>query len=91
MWTLAQYTLTEPLLVGPLYVFYRAYRNADHAPVVVKLFTSEQPSQREIARLRHEYLIARDIWRASATGSRSSSRTSAGAASTSSSARESSI
>ena len=61
MRTLAHYTLTEPLQVSASYVLHRAYRNADHAEVLVKLLTSEQPSQRDIARLRHEYLITRDI------------------------------
>jgi PAS domain S-box-containing protein len=58
---LSEYTLTELLHAGSYAVLHRGYRNADRAPVVVKLLHSEYPNPREIARLRHEYLICRDL------------------------------
>jgi predicted ATPase/GAF domain-containing protein/anti-anti-sigma regulatory factor/tRNA A-37 threonylcarbamoyl transferase component Bud32 len=61
MTELAGYTLTERLHVGPHAVLHRGYRNADREPVVVKLPGSDRPSPRETARVRHEYLICRDL------------------------------
>ena len=55
------YTLTELLHEGGTCVLYRGYRIADREPIVAKLFKSEYPSLHDLARLRHEYLIARDI------------------------------
>src|SRR4051812_24598977 len=61
MQSLLHYTLTEPLHLGGAHILHRGYRNADRAPVTVKLLKSEYPTQREIARLRHEYVISREI------------------------------
>lgn len=51
------FTITGKLHEGTNTVLHRAYRNADHAPVVVKVPKGERPSQRELAKLRHEYNI----------------------------------
>ena len=38
-------------------VIYKGYRNSDHLPIAIKVPRSEYPSQRELAKLRHEYAI----------------------------------
>lgn len=61
MGSLSQYTLTETLDVGPSHVIRRGLRNSDRRPVLVKLLDDKHPSQRDIARLRHEYIITTEI------------------------------
>ncbi|UQA56910.1 AAA family ATPase [Polyangium aurulentum] len=55
------YTLTEMLHEGSHTSLHRGRRDVDGAPVLLKLLRGEYPSPREIARLRHEYLIGRDL------------------------------
>jgi predicted ATPase/GAF domain-containing protein len=61
MQSLAPYTLTTLVHVGAHTVLHHGYRNADRAPVAVKLLKSEYPSPRDLARLRREYMITRDL------------------------------
>src|SRR5262245_50243968 len=61
MITLPHYTITEEIHAGLETVVYRGYRNADRASVAIKLFKDEYPSSRQIAKLRHEYTITRDL------------------------------
>jgi tRNA A-37 threonylcarbamoyl transferase component Bud32 len=55
------YILAELLHEGSSCVLYRGYRIADREPIIAKLLKSEYPSPRDLARLRHEYSIAREI------------------------------
>jgi serine/threonine protein kinase len=56
-----QYTFREKLHEGAAKVLCRAVRDADGAPVVLKLLTSEHPHPRELAQLRHEFTILRGL------------------------------
>ncbi|HEU4532457.1 MAG TPA: AAA family ATPase, partial [Polyangiaceae bacterium] len=58
---LAGYTLTEQLCDGPDAALLRGRRHADRAPVLVKLLHGEYPTPRELARLRHEFSICREL------------------------------
>ncbi|HEY9877197.1 MAG TPA: ATP-binding sensor histidine kinase [Leptolyngbyaceae cyanobacterium] len=42
-------------------IVYRGYREGDGAPVVIKALKAEYPTHREVARLQHEYRIAKDL------------------------------
>jgi predicted ATPase/signal transduction histidine kinase/tRNA A-37 threonylcarbamoyl transferase component Bud32 len=59
--SLPDYTLTDEIHSGVDTVVYRGYRNADRASVAIKLFKSEYPSARQIAKLRHEFAITKDL------------------------------
>src|SRR5262245_19753804 len=61
MRSLLEYTLAETLDAGPVYVIRRGIRKFDRQSVTVKLLRHERPTQRDIARLRHEYMITREI------------------------------
>jgi predicted ATPase/signal transduction histidine kinase len=61
MLSLPHYTITGEIHSGVDTVIYRGYRDRDRAPVAIKLFKSEYPSSRQIAKLRHEYAITRDL------------------------------
>ncbi|XXX78479.1 protein kinase [Sorangium sp. So ce134] len=58
---LPQYTATDEIHSSAEAVIYRGYRNVDRASVAIKLFRSATPTSRQIARLRHEYAITRDL------------------------------
>lgn len=55
------YTLGEAAQEGADASLYRAFRNTDQQPVSIKLLKRERPSPRQLARLRHEYAIMRDL------------------------------
>ncbi|WP_437730421.1 trifunctional serine/threonine-protein kinase/ATP-binding protein/sensor histidine kinase [Sorangium sp. So ce1335] len=61
MISLPHYTITGEIQSGVETVIYRGYRNADRASVAIKLFRSEYPTSRQIAKLRHDYEITRDL------------------------------
>src|SRR5690242_4255394 len=61
MITVQQYTLGEAAHDGVEAAIYRGYRNEDRQPVSIKLLKGEYPSPRQIAKLRHEYAITRDL------------------------------
>ena len=52
---LSGYRINETIHRGALTVIYRAQRQKDGLPVVLKTLRSEYPSQGEISRLRLEY------------------------------------
>ncbi|WP_437940098.1 AAA family ATPase [Sorangium sp. So ce341] len=58
---LAQYTLTEKVHDGLIAAIYRGYRNTDGLRIGVKLLKSEYPGAREIARLRHEFSLVKEL------------------------------
>ncbi|WCQ88527.1 MULTISPECIES: serine/threonine-protein kinase [Sorangium] len=58
---MGSYTTTEEIRSGVETVIYRGYRNVDRASVAIKLFRSATPTSRQIAKLRHEYAITRDL------------------------------
>jgi predicted ATPase/class 3 adenylate cyclase len=55
------FTVDERLHRGAVASVYRARRNADGSPVVLKVLTDEFPDLRQIARLNHEYSITHDL------------------------------
>ncbi|WP_437676984.1 trifunctional serine/threonine-protein kinase/ATP-binding protein/sensor histidine kinase [Sorangium sp. So ce131] len=59
--SLPHYTTTGEIHSGAETVIYRGYRNVDRASVAIKLFRSEYPTSRQIAKLRHEYAITKDL------------------------------
>ncbi|KYF54092.1 hypothetical protein BE08_44670 [Sorangium cellulosum] len=61
MMSLPHYTITGEIQSGVETVIYRGYRNVDRASVAIKLFKSESPTSRQIAKLRHDYEITRDL------------------------------
>jgi predicted ATPase/GAF domain-containing protein/anti-anti-sigma regulatory factor len=61
MTMLSQYTLLREILRGEGYVLYSGHRSADGAKVLVKILARKAPTPREIAALRHEYAIVKDL------------------------------
>ncbi|WP_437727216.1 AAA family ATPase [Sorangium sp. So ce861] len=61
MLILQDYTATEKIYEGITSVLYRGHRNADRLPVAVKLLKSEYPDPRELAKIRHEHALMRDL------------------------------
>jgi predicted ATPase/signal transduction histidine kinase/tRNA A-37 threonylcarbamoyl transferase component Bud32 len=61
MLTLSGYKITEEIQVGISTAIYRGIRQQDQKPVILKLLKSEYPTLTEIARLRQEYKITKDI------------------------------
>ncbi|WP_437489910.1 AAA family ATPase [Sorangium sp. So ce1014] len=61
MLILQDYTATEKIYEGITSVLYRGHRNADQLPVAVKLLKSEYPDPRELAKIRHEHAVMRDL------------------------------
>ncbi|WP_437970173.1 AAA family ATPase [Sorangium sp. So ce260] len=61
MLILQDYTATEKIYEGITSVLYRGHRNADRLPVAVKLLKSEYPDPRDLAKIRHEHAVMRDL------------------------------
>jgi predicted ATPase/signal transduction histidine kinase/tRNA A-37 threonylcarbamoyl transferase component Bud32 len=55
------YQILETLQANAQKVIYRAVRKADRLPVIVKALKAEYPSPDEIARIQHEYQIAKNL------------------------------
>ena len=55
------YTLTARSYEGSETVLYRGRRDADSAPVAVKVTRNEYPTSKELARLRREFAILQDL------------------------------
>jgi predicted ATPase/signal transduction histidine kinase/tRNA A-37 threonylcarbamoyl transferase component Bud32 len=58
---IAGYTLRETLFAGSKSIVYRATRDADGRPVVLKALNAEFPSAQQLVRLHREYRLTRDI------------------------------
>ena len=59
--TIPHHTLTGVIHETATAIIYSGHRDADRAPVAVKLLKHEYPSQREIAKLKHEYSIMKSL------------------------------
>ena len=58
---LPSYSITEKLYAGSRTLVYRAIREADHQPVVIKLLKNEHPSFSELVQFRNQYTIAKNL------------------------------
>ncbi|XXX80375.1 AAA family ATPase [Sorangium sp. So ce134] len=58
---LSRYTLNEPIHEGRSSILYKGRRSADGVPIVAKVLKSEYPEPREIAKLRHEFAILKQL------------------------------
>ena len=56
---IAGYSGFDRIHEGPVVALFRALRDNDRAPVVIKVTRGERPHPRELARLRHEHAILR--------------------------------
>ncbi len=59
--SLLNYTLREQIHQGANAVLYRGTRDSDGLSVVIKLASSQYPGAQELARLRHEHSILREL------------------------------
>ncbi|MCT7993687.1 AAA family ATPase [Laspinema olomoucense] len=59
--SLPGYQITEEIQAGTKTLIYRAIRKSDQKPVILKALASEYPSFEELARLKHEYEITRNL------------------------------
>ena len=58
---LPHYTLRNKLYDGAERVLYRAVRDKDGVPVVIKFLRDESANPRGLAKLRHEFSVLREI------------------------------
>ncbi|MGK4004513.1 AAA family ATPase [Sorangium sp. So ce1036] len=56
-----RFTITSEIQQGSDAVLYRGHRDADRAPVVIKLPRSDRPDPKVLAKLRHEHGILKDL------------------------------
>ncbi|HEY9874687.1 MAG TPA: AAA family ATPase [Candidatus Obscuribacterales bacterium] len=61
IFNLSGYKLVEPLYEGIHTVIYRASRQLDETPVIIKALKAEYPTLEELTRLRHEYKILTEL------------------------------
>ncbi len=61
MLELPGYAIVEAIHRGTGTVVYRAYREYDQLPVVLKMVTSSDPSARELARLHNDYELTHNL------------------------------
>jgi predicted ATPase/signal transduction histidine kinase len=59
--TVSGYTISEQIHVGVASLVYRATRNSDGKPVVLKLLNNEYPSPAELVKFRRQYDIVKDL------------------------------
>ena len=55
------YTLTEAIHESASTTIYRGYRNADRVSVAIKRLKSDRPSPTEVARIKYEWAIVKDL------------------------------
>ncbi|WP_413200243.1 ATP-binding protein, partial [Nostoc piscinale] len=55
------YQISELLYAGSRSIVYRAMRQFDQMPVVIKVLTSEHPTLQELLQFRHQYNISKNI------------------------------
>jgi serine/threonine protein kinase len=61
MITLPGYTIIAEIHAGKNTVIYRARRERDQTPVILKMPRLEQPTPKDVAQLRHEYEITKNL------------------------------
>ncbi len=59
--SLPGYKITEVVQLGVKSIIYRAVRESDRSPAIVKILNTEYPTIEQITRLRHEYKISSDL------------------------------
>ena len=59
MTTLSPYTVTESLSHGGRAILYRAVRNADRCPVILKVLDARRSRPKDLEQLRREYEIGK--------------------------------
>jgi hypothetical protein len=60
--TIADYCITAVLYESNTTAIYRAFKNTEKIPVIIKTNKSEYPTLEEISRLRHEYQILQSLF-----------------------------
>ncbi|WP_413199812.1 AAA family ATPase [Nostoc piscinale] len=55
------YNISSQLYAGSRTIVYRAIRESDQLPVVIKLLTSEYPTFQELLKLRNQYTISKNL------------------------------
>src|ERR1700755_3309203 len=55
------FTLTEAIHESETTTTYRGYRNVDRMPVAIKRLKTARPTPTQIAKLKYEYAIAKDL------------------------------
>lgn len=58
---IAGYSTRQRLFTSERSIIYRATRTADERPVILKVLNAEFPSTEQVARLRREYRLTRDL------------------------------
>lgn len=58
---LGPYVLTATVSQNASNLLYRGYRRAGRAPIIAKIPRGDHPSSKDLAKLRHEYAILRDL------------------------------
>ncbi|MBV8887475.1 MAG: serine/threonine-protein kinase PknK, partial [Chroococcidiopsidaceae cyanobacterium CP_BM_RX_35] len=61
MLTLSNYQIQELIQDSTKTAIYRGRRNQDSKPVIVKVLKAEYPDLRDIARIKHEYELTKDL------------------------------
>lgn len=61
MLTIMDYTLTERISRADSAALYRGHQDTDGTKVLAKVLTEDYPSPRELAKLRHEFALAKDL------------------------------
>ncbi len=61
MLSIAAYQIKEKIYEGPKILIYRGERNRDKKPVILKVLKAEYPSLNDIARLKHQFQITKDL------------------------------
>ena len=59
--SLPGYKITEVVQLGVKSIIYRAVRESDRSPAIIKILNTEYPTIEQITRLRHEYKISSDL------------------------------
>jgi PAS domain S-box-containing protein len=59
--TIPGYTILEEMREGKYTAAYRAFRDKDHTPVILKTPKAEQPILKNTAQLQHEYEITKNL------------------------------
>jgi len=59
--TISGYKISEKISEGPRTVVYRAVREDDNKPVIIKILKSAYPTQRDLSRIRHENKTLKEL------------------------------
>ena len=59
--TIPNYTITSTVYEGTRTLVYRAVRNLDQQPVVIKVLRNEYPNFNELLQFRNQYTISKNL------------------------------